>query len=172
MFSAWLVSVFALAICAVFFFESFGLKTMAGSDPLGPALYPRAVMAGTALAALVVLFKLARRTDFRAAIGQFGGAFGGASASGGSEETVSVARRVAFAMAISLLYPLAMLKVGFFLATAVFAFILMQMFEQRLWISLVVPVVLAAGLHFFFSDLLNARVVPGQWFDVMRAAGL
>ena len=63
--ASWLVPLFALAMSATFLVESFSLKRMPGADPAGPALYPRMVIAGTALAAIVILAQLAWRARGR-----------------------------------------------------------------------------------------------------------
>ena len=48
----------------------------------------------------------------------------------------------------------------------------MQLFAVRLWLSALLGLLVSVLLHFFFTDLLGARVIPGQWIDLMRAIGL
>lgn len=169
MFSAWLVCILTLAMCTAFFIASFSLQTMLVADPAGPALYPRILIVIIGVALAVVLLRLVKFTDYRREFVKIKAFMMlGESA---SHQDASLARRVAFAMLLSVLYPLVMLKIGFLLSTAVFAFVLMQMFEQKLWVSISLSIGLGVGLHYFFANLLNVRVIPGQWFDLMRMLG-
>ena len=172
--ASWLVPLFALAMSATFLVESFSLKRMPGADPAGPALYPRMVIAGTALAAIVILAQLAWRARGRVRLAGWRALF---AAEGGAAEPAEPAEpgmglRIAIAMALTVVYPIAILKIGFVLATFLVTVALMRLFDRRILAGVAIAAAVSLGLRCFFADRLGARIVPGEWFDPMRALGL
>lgn len=170
MFTSWLVCVIAVALSVTFLIESFSLQTMVGSDPGGPALFPRIVIAITLLATAVTVVRLVRTSNLRLGV-ETAARFMGVAAGSGDERFRSM-RRVTFVMLLSLVYPWAMLKIGFILGTALFVAILMQMFRQGLVVTAAMSFGVAFAIHYLFAGVLSVRVTPGEWFDLVRFLGI
>lgn len=166
MFSSWLVSLVTLAISILFFVESFSLKTMSGSDPGGPALFPRVLVVITVATSGVLLVQLARATDVNAAARAIRD-FVTIRKENGVAQGLSDSQRVAIAMALSVAYPLIMLKIGFILGTILFTSIIAAMLRLKIVSSLLMSVVASVSIYFLFSEVLSVRITPGQWFDVI-----
>lgn len=139
---------------------------MVGSDPGGPALFPRIVIAITLLATAITVVRLVKTSNLRLGF-ETAGKFMGI-APGSSDERFKYMRRVAFVMILSLVYPWAMLKVGFVLGTALFVAILMQMFRQGFLVTGAMSFGVAFAIHYLFAGVLSVRVTPGEWFDLVR----
>lgn len=165
--ASWLVPLFALVMSGAFLVESFSLKRMPGADPAGPALYPRIVIAGTILVALAILAQILWQARGRLATLVW-------PVRSGTDPAVEpgIVVRVAIAMALTLIYPVAIQKIGFVLATFAVTVALMRLFDRRIGIGIGLAAAVSLSLHFFFAELLGARIVPGEWIDPMRALGV
>ncbi|WP_185961573.1 tripartite tricarboxylate transporter TctB family protein [Telmatospirillum sp. J64-1] len=161
MFFRLVVSSGALFLCVVFLVDSFSLRTMSGSDPGGPAMFPRILIALTGLCALIELFQILRS-------GNMAEIRAGASAlfSFRPEGGPNAVQRVALTIVLSVLYPLVLLKVGFILATTLFVGALAMMLRVAPLKALGMGVVMSLGIFFLFAQGLDVRIPPGQWFDL------
>lgn len=165
MFSSWLVSLVTLAISILFFVASFSLKTMSGSDPVGPALFPHVVIVVTVATSVVLLVQLVRTADLNAAARAFRD-FVTIRKGDGATRGLSETQRVAISMVLSAIYPLVMLKIGFILGTVLFMFVVAVMLRLKIVSSIVMSIVVSVSIYFLFSEILSARITPGEWFDV------
>jgi len=167
MLAQWIVCLLALTLSALFFYESFFLKTFAGSDPGGPAMVPRILCVLTGALAVYHIVGLVRRLQLRRALRAARQALGTA-AGPLSAETLSEGRRVALAMGLSIVYPWLMLKLGFILGTGLFSAALSAMFRVRPPAIAATALTVSIAIYYLFAHVMGVRVPPGQWVDVAQ----
>ena len=170
MLAEWVIGLFGLVASVVFFAISFSFPVVS-ADPGGLALFPRiaAVLTGVSCAGL--LASLAMRRGSAAAALQTVARFFVTlreSSPGGFE-----VRRTTIVLALCALYPLIVLKFGFFLGSLVFSFVLVLFYRGNLVQAAILSLVLAVVLQMFFVTLLGVFVPPGDWTSpLLEAIGL
>ena len=167
MLAEWIIGLFGLVVSVVFFAISFSFPEV-NADPGGLALFPRiaAVLTGVSCAGL--LAGLVMRSGSAAAALQTVARFfvnWRESSPGGFE-----VRRTTIVLALCALYPLIVLKVGFFLGSLVFSFVLVLFYRGTLVQAAILSLVLAVVLQLFFATLLGVFVPPGDWIGPLLEA--
>lgn len=159
------VPIVVLVISGVFFVDTFGFRQMANLDPGGPKLLPRLLIAIVSFCAVVELIRFFRTTSIAELKSAFGESFQWVSPRSATARFNS-AQRAVIAIVLSLVYPMAIIRIGFILSTVVFITLLAMVFRARAWASLLVGVVVAVLFYFLFAEVLNVRVPEGAWFDI------
>lgn len=167
MLAEWVIGLFGLVASVVFFAISFSFPEVS-ADPGGLALFPRiaAVLTGVSCAGL--LAGLAMRGGSASAALQTVSRFfvnWRESSPGGFE-----VRRTTIVLTLCALYPLLVLKVGFFLGSLVFSFVLVLFYRGTLAQAAILSLVLAVVLQMFFVTLLGVFVPPGDWTSLLLEA--
>jgi len=129
------------------------LPHLAFGDPLGPRAFPRLVVAGMLLSALL-WFVETRSARKAAAV---------AAPSGGSEEQDrGHIKSVVAVSAWMFLYILLFVPLGFVVDTAVFLFVLTSVFHRgRHVTNAIVSVAFPVGVYLLFVKLLGVPLPPG-----------
>jgi putative tricarboxylic transport membrane protein len=160
MLSEWIISASALATSIIFFVITFSFPTTS-ADPGGLALFPRMAALLTGISSALFLVKLATGPRPLDAILQslrrlllfFKGM---------GDEAKNL-RRSVFVFAVSIFYPVAILKIGFLLASFAFSFILVRTYRGGMIPAFILSLCLALAMNVFFVSLLGATVPSGDW---------
>lgn len=170
-YAEWVLTCLALVISGVFIVESFALPRLA-ADPGGLRLLPQIFAGGIALAAGALLIGLALRDVpgwFSArGTGSVGvAAFDPeASRTQSGENVQSRSVRLAVAALLTVLFPLAMTRVGFLLAVFLYALSLLLCLRTPILRGVLFAGVLATSLYLIFGQLLNSHLPPGTWLQL------
>ncbi len=160
-----LVPVAVLVMSAVFLVETISFRQMGNLDPGGPKLLPRLLIAVVAVCALVELVRFIRTTSLAEMRTSLGDTFQWITPHSATARFNS-AQRAIIAVTLSLIYPMAIVRIGFILSTIAFITLLALVFRARPWAALLVGVVTALLFFFLFAEVLNVRVPRGEWFDI------
>jgi hypothetical protein len=170
MLAEWVIGLFGLVASLVFFAISFSFPEVS-ADPGGLALLPRIAAVLTGVFSAGLLASLAMRGGSATAALQTVVRFF-VNWRESSPEGFEV-RRSTIVLALCALYPLIVLKVGFFLGSLVFSFVLVLFYRGTLVQATILSLVLATVLQMFFATLLGVYVPPGDWTSaVLEAVGL
>jgi putative tricarboxylic transport membrane protein len=160
MLSELLIGTSALVASIIFFAISFTFPAVT-ADPGGLALFPRMAAILTGTSSIFFLVRLAaEHRSFDPVIqtlNRFLVLFLGA----GMES--NDLRRSIFVFALSAMYPIAILKIGFLLASFAFSFILVVTYRGAILAALILSLCLAVGLNLFFVSLMGLTVPSGDW---------
>ena len=166
MIAEWIISVTALIMSVAFFVTTFSFPSLP-ADPGGLALFPRILCAIAAAFSMILIGQL----YFRARSGQ-GTAMAflksflhDAWRRGSGGEAAAQMRRMSLVIVFSILYPWLIIRAGFVIATAVYSFVLMRLFNTRALPSAVLSTFMAVALYLFFARLLEAYVPAGIWLE-------
>lgn len=165
MFFRLFVPVITLAICAVLFYETFGFRQMANLDPAGPKVFPRILIGVIVVCSILEIVRFFREVPVRELKGAFGEVFQWISPHSDMARFNS-SQRAIISIALSLIYPMAIIRVGYIISTCVFIILLALLFRARPWMAVLVGVVASVGTFFLFAEVLNIRVPAGAWFDI------
>ncbi len=159
------IAIAALLISIVFFAMTFTFPTLPG-DPGGGALFPRILCIITGAAAVFLVVGLVRkhRADPRSPVESLK-KFWGTWKKGTDDEASMITRRMTGVFIFSIVYPWFMVRAGFLLSTGVYVFLLMKLFRTKTVTSVVLSLITALGLYFFFIKVLEAYVPPGVWLE-------
>lgn len=166
MIAEWITSLLALSVSILFFILSFNFPTLS-SDPAGPALFPRIFCLLTGIPSLLLISKMIcnRKSSaptpfsfFKDLMHAWQGRIG---------ETETLFRKMTVVFAFSFLYPWFITRIGFFLATTIYAFGLMKILKTNTLSSILVSVIVSTVLHFSFFYILEAYIPPGTWLDLV-----
>ncbi len=153
------VCLITLVVSGIFFALTFGFPHLA-ADPAGMALFPRIAGATAGLAAGVILVRGLLRSGARSAEP------GQSADAPPSFWLEQLARsRVTRVIALSIVYPWFIIKGGFLIATTIYVFVLMRLFQTRAIMAVPYALTVAAGLYIVFVYVLEAYVPPGAWLE-------
>lgn len=153
----WVVCILTLLVSGVFFTLTFSFPQLA-ADPAGMALFPRIASGFAALAAGAIMV----RRLFRPAAPDMP-----------ANEPFFIwlrqlcRERPTRMIALSVIYPWFIIKIGFLIATAIYVFLLMRLFQARAVIAVPYAVVVASGIYVVFVYILEAYVPPGIWLELL-----
>ena len=170
MLAEWFIGLFGLVASVVFIAISFSFPEVR-ADPGGLALFPRiaAVLTGVSCAGLLASLMM-RSGSAAAAVQSLTRLF--VNWRENSPRGFEV-RRTTIVLALCALYPLIVLKVGFFLGSLAFSFVVVLFYRGTMVQAAILSFVLAAVLQLFFSTLLGVFVPPGDWTGAfLEAIGL
>lgn len=165
MFFRLFVPVVTLVVCAVLFYETFTFRQMTNLDPAGPKVFPRILIGVITVCSILEIVRFFREVPIRELKGAFGEVFQWISPHSDMSR-FNPAQRAVVSIALSLIYPLAIVRVGYIISTCIFIVLLALLFRARLWMAILVGVVVSVGTFFLFAEVLNIRVPAGAWFDV------
>ena len=160
MLSELIIGTSALVASITFFVISFSFPTVT-ADPGGLALFPRMAAILTGISSTLFLIKLAAEHRTFAPVVRTLNRFFILLLGAGTE--ARDLRRSIFVFALSATYPIAILKVGFLLASFAFSFILVLTYRGKIIAALILSLCLAIGLNVFFVSLLGVTVPSGDW---------
>jgi hypothetical protein len=156
--SEWVLAVAALLISVVFLYLTQSFPVLQ-ADPGGTALVPRVAATATAVAAVLLIVRLIRRTmqardagpaAIRAAAGPEPG------------EARWLARRTIYVVAFSIAFPFAILELGLVVGSILYTFALMKLYKTSPLTSIVTSCAIGIGLYVFFVVLIGANAPPGR----------
>jgi hypothetical protein len=169
MLAEWVIGLFGLVASIVFFLISFSFPEVS-ADPGGLALFPRIAAVLTGVSSAGLLASLVMRGGSAAALQTVARFFVNWRES--SSEGFEI-RRTTIILALCALYPLIVLKFGFFLGSLVFSFVLVLFYRGTMVQAAILSLVLAVALQLFFATLLGVFVPPGDWTSaLLEAVGL
>jgi hypothetical protein len=157
MIAEYLVNVIVLVVGVVFFAMTFSFPRIS-ADPGGMRLFPGVMCVIVAAGSAWSLAKLARRPSAAPP-----------KPAGAGEQPLATVKRMGWVFGLTLAYPWLMLRAGFALSTAAYAFTLMKLLGAGTWIAIGVSCVLTAVIYLFFVLLVQAYVPPGEW--IVRILG-
>jgi hypothetical protein len=153
------VCLVTLVVSSVFFALTFGFPHIS-ADPGGMALFPRLASGAAGLAAALILARGLLQSGVRSAEP------GWSTQAPFSLRLKRVARqRTTRAIALSVVYPWFIIKIGFVIATTIYVFLLMKLFQTRAIAAVLYALTVAVGLYIVFVHVLEAYVPPGAWLE-------
>lgn len=161
MLAEWIVVLFSLVMCVVFFFTTFTFPKIV-SDPGGMALFPRIVIGILGISSLALLVTLVKRgSEYSATIKEFWEAW----KRGANDEQSMLKRRLTYTIFLSMIYPWFILKIGFLVSTLLFVFLLTKLYRTKTVISVVFSIIVTGIVYGFFILALDAYVPSGEWLQ-------
>lgn len=167
MLAEWVIGLFGLVASVVFFAISFSFPVVS-ADPGGLALFPRIAALLTGVSCAGLLAGLAMRSGSAAAAVHTVRRFF-VNWRENSPDGFEI-RRTTIVLALCALYPLIVLKIGFFLGSLAFSFVLVLFYRGTLAQAAILSLVLAVVLQMFFVTLLGVFVPPGDWTSLLLEA--
>jgi putative tricarboxylic transport membrane protein len=143
------------------------IRTGIARDVIGPRAFPYAIGALLLLGGMALA---ARRFRNMNRSGHFQAPEEGTP---DNPDHPASARRAGLVMAISVVYAVLLMPLGYLITTPVFvasAFLVMN--ERRRLYTVVIPLVWTVSTYLLFSQLLNVRIPVGPFAPVFRELGL
>jgi len=165
MLAEWIIVVFSLVMCVVFFLMTFALPEIP-VDPGGIALFPRIVIGVLGISALALLVTLVKRgSEYSASLIPSIREFWEAWKRGANDEQSLLKRRMTYTIFLSVIYPWFILKIGFLFSTLLYVFLLTKLYRTKTVASVAFSLIVTGVVYGFFILALDAYVPPGKWLQ-------
>lgn len=155
------ITLISLIVSVVFFVISLSFPELP-ADPGGPALFPRLMCCVTGIMAVIYAVQLLGNRNKREEITQALASF---RQVGAQSPEGMLARRRLYVIGLSAVYPLLVVRIGFFLSTIVFLFAILKTYKVQSLRAGAYSLALGYGVYYCFAEILRAYIPTGVWLS-------